>query len=196
MRVALGDTQWQGALPSLIGLHQIQNAATAVAACLALGIDISAQMQALENARWSARLQRVHLPDLSDCAWEVYLDGGHNESAGRALAAQCAQWGEDDGEALHLVIGMMQDKDCAAFLEPLLPYAESVTFVDMPHEPKAGKARVWSECVNTGDTAANWQEAINHIAQSEKTGRILLAGSLYLAGDVLQSCEGDILHER
>ncbi len=132
-----GEKQLTLPLPSLAGPHQIDNAGAALA-CLQIikGFDVSTEAIAngLRHIHWPARLQR--LPDPAP-GWELWLDGAHNENGAHALAAQMMQWQKQDGKKLHLVFGIMQRKDAAAFLKHLIPGAASVTAVGIAGEPLA-----------------------------------------------------------
>ncbi len=196
---------WSGDLPrpGLAGRHQIDNAGAAVAVALALAdqgfpIDAKALAAGIAGADWPARLQRLrHGPAVAALpGWPVHLDGGHNPSAGEALAAQAAAWAaaeSEGGEArpLHLVCGMLNSKAAAEFLAPLAPHAASLTAIAIPGEAnslsadelavmarKAGHRAVY--------TAASLADAAEAVAGREsERGRLLICGSLYLAGRVL-----------
>ena len=115
-------------LPALIGRHQVVNAGTAVAAALRLGSDLPhlglgerAIEQGLTSARWPARMQRLDsgpLPSLLKPGSELWLDGGHNPAAGRALAQTMADLEERAPKPLHLIVGMMGLKDAGGFSRP------------------------------------------------------------------------------
>lgn len=180
-------------LPALAGRHQIDNAATACIACLCAGEDFSitqAHMaQGLRHMQWPGRLQnltaQVNVPGR-----EIWLDGAHNAQGARALAAQAAQWQARDGRDLHLVLGMMAHKDPVEFLEPLAPYLQSVTVVDIPQEPKAWPAAVLHAKIAAAfpalpcaQASSAWEAAR---APGAEGGRMLIAGSLYLVADMLK----------
>ncbi|MCB1562907.1 MAG: bifunctional folylpolyglutamate synthase/dihydrofolate synthase [Alphaproteobacteria bacterium] len=189
--------------PALTGVHQIENAGAALAALCLLekqfpGV-MDAAAQGLKQVTWRARLQ-----DLTTLAqgtafevppgWTLYLDGGHNADAGAALAAQAKLWALQDGKPLHLVTAMMNHKDPRGFLGPLLPRLESLTLTTIPGEPNAMSAQALKAFLPAGfpirDTESA-QNAVRAIAASDATpGRILIAGSLYLAGDILKHLPG------
>ncbi|WP_370030307.1 bifunctional folylpolyglutamate synthase/dihydrofolate synthase [Qipengyuania mesophila] len=163
-------------VPSLVGAHQAENAALAVAMLRhqsLVRISEKAIVTGLRTAHWPARLQRLHAGPLTH-EHEVWLDGGHNPSAGDALAQHF------EGQRLHLVIGMLKGKDPASIIRPLKANLASVTAVPVPdhdyHPPKAfGRGT---------QAAASVPEALAAIP----VGRVpvLVAGSLYLAGEVLR----------
>ncbi len=98
------------------------------------------------NAPSPTGLRHIHWPSAAAAALTrpgglgVWLDGAHNENGAHALAAQMAQWQKQDGKKLHLVFGIMQRKDAAAFLKHLMPGAASVTAVGIAGEPLAHSA--------------------------------------------------------
>ncbi len=173
-------------LPSLAGAHQVDNAGIAVAAARAAGLP-AAGLAGVAQARWPGRMQRLAgalAGLLPGPPWEVWLDGGHNAGGGLALAAQLAAWGD---RPTHLVLGMKRSKDAGAFLAPLLPLAASVWAV---REPGQYQALPVDEIIAASGGVARpgptVREAIGAVLQEEQPGRILVCGSLYLAGEVLK----------
>ncbi len=176
--------------PSLLGEHQHDNAGIAVASLRAASLVLpdAALRRGLTTAQWPARLQRLSgalaatLPE----GWQLWLDGGHNEGAASVLARHLSTWRD---RPTDLIIGMKQTKDPASFLAPLLPHARTVWAVAEPGQhlavvPEAivaasgGRAR-------PGPTVA---DALRRIAGSgAPPGRVLICGSLYLAGVVLRA---------
>ena len=182
-------------LPSLVGKYQHGNAAQAIA-CLdvlrANGFDVSdtAIALGLQTVEWPARLQRLTqgglvriLPD----GWELWLDGGHNPAAGKAIAAQARKWRD---MPLHLVCGMLKTKDPAGFMKPLLGRARTLQAVSIPGETNTLSAEETAEIAQAvgfeAGTAENVEAAIQSLIETDPTPkRILICGSLYLAGTVL-----------
>lgn len=184
---------WDLPSPVLPGAHQIVNAATAVAAVDALNgrfaIDDAALRAGLRRAEWPARLQhlaRGPLVDLLPTDWELWLDGGHNPSAGEALAEAARNWRD---RPLHLVVGMINTKDVAGFLRPLAPYAASLTALSIPGNPSAVPpeeiAQVARAVGLAASTAPDAAAALRRLDRAQGPGRVLICGSLYLAGTVL-----------
>ncbi len=168
-------------MPGLLGRHQIDNAGIAVAAIRAAGLGIT-EFAGLAHASWPARLQRLrgHLAALVPNR-ELWLDGGHNPGGGEALAAQLAEWGPT-----HLLVGMKQAKDTAEFLRPLLPYAASLWAVQEPGQHSA--LPVEAIRVASGGIARPGPTIIDALRSLDDTpGRVLICGSLYLAGEVLKA---------
>ncbi|MBV9653181.1 MAG: bifunctional folylpolyglutamate synthase/dihydrofolate synthase, partial [Acetobacteraceae bacterium] len=136
---------------------------------------------------WPARLQRLHgrLTSLLPANWQLWLDGGHNVGGARVLAEHIAQWSD---QPLHLVIGMKRSKDCAAFLAPLLPHATSVWAVAEPEQHAAldpdAIVAASGGVARRGPTVA---AALAEIARTVAPARVLICGSLYLAGEVLKA---------
>lgn len=189
-------------LPALVGRHQIVNAGTAVAAALELDDLIHSELaieRGLVMARWPARMQRLDsgpLPDLLNRSSELWLDGGHNPSAGIALAQTLADLEERAPKPLYLVCGMMGLKDAAGFLSPFRGLVRHVVTVPIPgaHEapftPEA-LADVAHRVDLSAEAAADIESALKRIeALDETPKRVLVCGSLYLAGHVLARQEG------
>jgi dihydrofolate synthase/folylpolyglutamate synthase len=179
--------------PALPGDHQIENAGAALA-CLPflghLGIDEAAQARGLATVDWPARLQRLkqgplveHLPE----GWEIWLDGGHNQAAGEMLAGFAAGWRD---RPFHIVFGMLNSKDPVAFLKPLAPLARGLQAVaiggghsSLAAEEAAAAARAAGIAA---ETARSVDAALDRILATEPgPARVLICGSLYLAGVVL-----------
>jgi dihydrofolate synthase / folylpolyglutamate synthase len=191
-------------LPALLGRHQIVNAGTAVAAALELrdlGIDDAAIEKGLTSVRWPARLQRLDsgpLPASLKPGSELWLDGGHNPAAGEVLAQTLADLEERSPRPLHLVVGMMGLKDAAGFLRPFRGLARDLIAVpipganEAPHAPEtlaeAARSVGLQAYVATDVPAALRAIDKNHPGAK----RILICGSLYLAGQVLALQEGVI----
>jgi dihydrofolate synthase/folylpolyglutamate synthase len=188
--------------PSLIGRHQIVNAGTAVAAALELGwpgLDERAIESGLQAAEWPARMQRLKggpLDGLVGRGSEVWLDGGHNPAGGMAIAQTLADLEERTPSPLYLVVGMMGQKDAAGFLRAFRGLARRVMTVAIPgaHEhPHAPEelARVAGELGLRAEAAGDVASALRRIeALDGGAKRILICGSLYLAGHVLALQEG------
>ena len=172
--------------PSLLGPHQIDNAGIAIAALRAAGPLRDAAYAGLAAARWPARMQRLRgrLAGILPPDWELWLDGGHNPGAGVVLAEHLRGW---DDRPVHLVIGMKQAKDTAEFLRPLLPLADSVWAIQEPEQhlalPVEAIVAASGGVARPGPTAA---EALVKLAHGAP-GRVLICGSLYLAGEILKA---------
>jgi dihydrofolate synthase/folylpolyglutamate synthase len=184
--------------PSLAGPHQIANAATAVACARRLrdfGLDDDVIRAGLGTAVWPARLQRLdggRLWALLPESWELWLDGGHNAEAGRALGAQAAIWEQADAAPLHVVYGMLNTKAAGDFLLPLARRAASLTAVAIPGEPNslsaaqaAAAARETGALASTSESVSDALRRLGESAEPGRPARVLICGSLYLAGRVL-----------
>ncbi|MBL3574848.1 bifunctional folylpolyglutamate synthase/dihydrofolate synthase [Rhodovulum sulfidophilum] len=176
-------------MPRLIGAHQVMNAGAALAALRALGQDETACEAAVTRAEWPARLQRLRHGPLVEAAGpaELWLDGGHNPAAGIALAEAVRRL---PPRPLHLVCGMLNTKDVTGFMRPLAAVAESLTAVSIPGEaatlPAAETCSAARGAGLDAETAGDVQEAVSRIAARTPGARILICGSLYLAGRVLR----------
>ena len=189
-------------LPALFGRHQIINAGTAVAAVQELpgfSIEEKAIERGLVSARWPARMQRIDegpLPSLLRPGSELWLDGGHNPAAGQFIAQSLADLEERAPKPLYLVVGMMGLKDAAGFLGSFRGLARHVVAVPIPgaHEapftPEALAEVAQSVSINA-DAAPSVEAALRRVdALQPGPKRILITGSLYLAGHVLALQEG------
>jgi dihydrofolate synthase / folylpolyglutamate synthase len=185
--------------PSLLGVHQIANAALAVACATRLdgfALDAAAMAAGIEKAAWPARLQRLTKGPLVDAlppsagttGWELWLDGGHNPAAGVALAETLKAWHD---RPLDLIYGMLDTKVAAGYLEALAPHVHALKAVRIPGEAASlsaeTAARYAAEAGIDAAPAENVMQALGaHVAAATKPGRILICGSLYLAGQVLR----------
>ncbi|MCC5975603.1 MAG: bifunctional folylpolyglutamate synthase/dihydrofolate synthase [Rubellimicrobium sp.] len=176
-------------LPNLPGPHQIVNAGTALAALRALNQPDAAFEAAVTRADWPARMQRLAEGKLADLARpaELWLDGGHNPAAGEALAATLAGL---PPRPTHLICGMLNTKDIGGYLRPLARVAQSLTALSIPGEaatiPAHETAGHAERAGLPATTADSLQEAIAALVTREPSSRILICGSLYLAGHVLR----------
>ena len=174
--------------PSLPGRHQWDNAGSAIAALRASGLDVSAHAMAdgVTRAEWPARLQRLRgrLTHLLPPDWELWLDGGHNPGAGLVLAEHLAGWGD---RPVHLLVGMKQAKDLSEFLRPLLQHAATVWAVAEPDQhlamPVDAIIAASGGVARPGPLVA---DALRAVAREPGPARVLICGSLYLAGEILK----------
>ena len=176
-------------LPTLLGAHQIQNAGAAIAALRYLGADEAACEAAMTGAEWPARMQRLRKGPLVEAApqVELWLDGGHNAAAGEALGKVLAGLPQ---RPTHLICGMLNTKDIKGYLAPLAAQAESLTAVSIPGETNtlpASETAAAAEAVGLpASTAESVLAALTALAETAPNARVLICGSLYLAGRVLQ----------
>ena len=184
--------------PALLGAHQVDNAATAVACVERLraarfAIDDDAVRRGLATVEWPARLQRLTRGPLVDAlppACELWLDGGHNEDCGMVLARQATEWAREPAALpLHVVFGMLTTKDASGFLRPLARHVRTARAVPIPdhaaytpREASAYAIEVGIDCQPANDIGAALEDLL---ATQPAPMRILVCGSLYLAGQVL-----------
>lgn len=174
--------------PSLPGAHQFDNAGIAIAAMRASGLNVSdaAIAAGIASAEWPARLQRLHgrLARSLPPEWELWLDGGHNPGAGEVLAAHLATWRD---RPVHLIVGMKDSKDAAGFLRPLLPQATTLWAVAEPGQHSAlPVAAIVAASGGVARPGPHVADALAAIAREPGPGRVLICGTLYLAGEVLK----------
>jgi dihydrofolate synthase/folylpolyglutamate synthase len=189
-------------LPALLGQHQIGNAGTAVAAALRLqwlGLTPAAIEQGLRQVRWPARMQRLDagpLTRLLKAGSELWLDGGHNPAGGQAIAQTLAELEERAPKEVSLVAGMMGNKDAAQFLEHFRGLARRIVTVPVPGGPEAAHppeqlAALAASIGFDARPASGVEEALRSLqGPGDAPQRILICGSLYLAGQVLALQEG------
>ncbi len=184
-------------LPGLAGAHQIVNAGVALACLdhLPVRVDDAAVRRGLTAVEWPARLQRLTRGPLAEtlpAGWELWLDGGHNDSAGEVLAIQAARWAEEEPKRpLLLVYGMLASKEPKEFLGPLAPFVTAARTVAIPGEDASLTAEdtaVATRACGIADSAgaADVAAALENLkARVDGPARVLICGSLYLAGTVL-----------
>ncbi|MBJ6987109.1 folylpolyglutamate synthase/dihydrofolate synthase family protein [Devosia sp. MC521] len=177
--------------PALIGQHQFENAALAIAAARHFGlpIDEAAFAQGLRKVTWPARMQPLrngHLRDLLSPSHELWLDGGHNAHGSRAVAKALSAMPK---KPLVLVLGMMNTRAPEDVLAPYMPLEPVKVFtLTIPGEPNAHSGE---EIARRGAAIGVPTEAVSDVETALKAAagienaRVLVAGSLYLAGDVL-----------
>jgi len=187
-------------LPRLFGRHQFENAGTAIAAARSLeGFQISEEAisKGMTAAVWPARLERLspgRLHDLAPEGSEIWVDGGHNPAAGEVVARALADLEERVSSPIHLIVGMLSTKDARGFLRHFQGLTELAATVEIPGHAAAYKA---DELANiacregiVADPASSLEAAF---AESRKRAqgpvRIMVTGSLYLAGQVLEAHE-------
>ena len=176
-------------LPNLPGPHQVQNAGAAIAALRALGRDEAACEAAVTRAFWPARMQRLRTGPLAASApgVELWLDGGHNPAGGEAVAATLARMPPRE---THLICGMLNTKDVRGYMRPLAPRAARLWAVSIPGEPNTLPAEVTRDAAReagmVAKAAGSVADALAAITQANPQARVLICGSLYLAGQVLK----------
>ncbi len=188
-------------LPALAGRHQVVNAGTAVAAAVELArklpmlnLNEAAIERGLRTVDWPARMQQLTtgpLPDILGPDAELWLDGGHNPAAGEMLADTLATFEERAPKPVYLVVGMMGQKDALGFLAPFRGLVRGVYTVPIPgaYEPPHSQENLAEVALSAGLQAidrAGIVDALETIAALPKgPKRVLICGSLYLAGHVL-----------
>jgi len=163
-------------LPGLAGAHQLRNAGLAIAMLRhqdRLAVSEEAIAAGLPRARWPGRIQRLGPGPLAR-GREVWIDGGHNPSAGKALARF---WTNDE---VHLIIGMLANKDPRAIVDPMRPMCTSITAVPLAGRDCHGAAAFGEDVIAAPDLPA----AIDRLPRDGRT--VLITGSLYLIGEALQ----------
>jgi dihydrofolate synthase / folylpolyglutamate synthase len=187
-------------LPKLTGAFQIDNAGNAIAALRSLEdgrIQDRHIAEGLKRASWPARMQRLGRGKLTERlgpASEVWLDGGHNSSAAQAVAQAVAQIEDRAPKPLVLILGMLRSKDAAAFVRAFKGLAQKVLTLAIPGEANSYGAEELAMIVRAeglrAEPARSLAEAISQAVGNSAPQRVLIAGSLYLAGHVLAQQDG------
>lgn len=185
---------WKLPLPKLQGAHQIDNAGAALMAVQAAGFSLSQDeaAQGLIKIDWPARLQpfeegalRGILPPPS----ALWLDGGHNPAGARVLAAQLQMWRQENPRPVVAVIGMIDTKDSNTYLHTLKPAVDYIYTVPVPDQEKAIPPQELALSAQKAGISAlaqpNIKVALSKIAYNHPDAWVLITGSLYLAGAVL-----------
>ena len=174
-------------LPNLPGPHQIENAGAALAAMRALGVGDAES--AVTQAYWPARMQRLRSGPLVDAAKgvELWLDGGHNPSAGQAMAKTLDRL---TPRPTWMICGMLNTKDVAGFMRPLAGHMEGLYAVSIPGEANTLPAETTCDAARRAGISAQPAEsvlaALETIAARDPNARVVICGSLYLAGAILR----------
>ncbi len=176
--------------PALIGAHQFQNAGTAITALRHLGFDEAACEAACTQVSWPARMERLASGPLTARApdAEFWLDGGHNAACAATLAETLTRLPKRD---THLICGLMNTKDVAGYMAPLVRHATALHAVSIPGEVNTLPAETTATAAGDAGIAASIADgveaAIDAICATDPQARILICGSLYLAGAVLRA---------
>ncbi|MGZ8400300.1 MAG: bifunctional folylpolyglutamate synthase/dihydrofolate synthase [Methyloceanibacter sp.] len=184
-------------LPRLNGRHQIDNACTAIAAASLIfgdALTTRALEHGVTHADWPARMERLAVGGLHAYVadgTEIWLDGGHNAAGGQVTAHTLAELDERLPRPVHLIYGMMETKDAHAFIAPFKGLVERVYTVPIPDEPNAFDAESLAEIAKAEGfdvvATASVPDALTRSqAALDGPGRVLICGSLYLAGHVLK----------
>jgi dihydrofolate synthase/folylpolyglutamate synthase len=188
-------------LPRLPGKHQQSNAGTAIAALRAAGfasLPLSAFEQGIANAVWPARLQNLRHGKLTQSipeGAELWLDGGHNPDGGKVLAAAMRDFQTRLPRPLVMIVGMLATKDSSAFLQAFSGLATEVIAVPIPSQkmarPPAEVATMATVAGLNAQISDSFLAALQSIAERAwpVPPRILMTGSLYLAGEILAANE-------
>jgi dihydrofolate synthase/folylpolyglutamate synthase len=176
-------------LPNLLGGHQINNAGAALATLRQLGIADDHCEAAVTRAEWPARMQRLKTGPLVDIAGqaELWLDGGHNPAAGEAIAGLLETMPK---RPTYLICGMLNTKDIGGYLRPLAAHSERLVAVSIPGEAATLPAHQTASAARAvgmkADEAPTVAMALASIVADDPVARVLICGSLYLAGGVLR----------
>lgn len=176
-------------LPNLPGTHQVMNAGAALAALRHFDMDEAACEAAMTQAHWPARMQKLREGPLVEAAGEaeLWLDGGHNAAAGVAIADVLAQGPK---RPTHLICGMLNTKDVQGYMRPLSQHVHGLHAVSIPGEKATLSAQETAAAARAvgieAYEAENVADALQAIIAKDPHARVLICGSLYLAGAILR----------
>ncbi|WP_455466107.1 bifunctional folylpolyglutamate synthase/dihydrofolate synthase [Bartonella sp. B39] len=182
-------------LPNLIGAHQIANAGAALEAIHQAGYRLSEKTisHALQNIYWPARMQHLthgHLVNQLSPSIDLWLDGGHNPAAGKALAAELTQWRKKSNRPLIMIVGMLNTKDTVGYFRPLANLVDEVYTIPLINNDAGVCPTILAESARKVGLFANpqfhLQSALQKINSEHREALVLIGGSLYLAGDILR----------
>ena len=184
-----GDGELDLPCPNLIGGHQVDNAGAAIAALRLLGAADPALSSAVTRAVWPGRMQHLRSGPLIEASRgsELWLDGGHNPAAGTALADTLCSM---PSKTTRIVCGMLNTKDVRGFLRALKRAADRLYGIAIPGEGASLSAQHIAAAAREvgfdAIAAGNAERAVRQISADSPGCRILICGSLYLAGSVLR----------
>lgn len=187
-QVRIADQVFDLPTPSLLGDHQYANAATAFVALYVTQPELLPYaIDGIAHTKWPARLQKLsgQLASLIHDDDEIWLDGGHNDTAGLVLQSQIKKWAAQDQKPIHIILGMLTTKNPLDFVGPLKDQVSSITCITIPDQILSYKHDDLAHIVG-GQGASSLNDAIAHIQKNDPIPkRILITGSLYLAGYTL-----------
>lgn len=193
------DTTFPLAPTNMVGPHQQFNIGSAIAAYkIIMGQNFDPSILSpnhpsnpLGTIHWPGRLQKItegRLFNLTKPAQELWIDGGHNDSAGKYLAEQAQIWAEQDSHPLTLIVAMVNRKDPTEFLKPLIPHVSQIICTEIADEKETYSADELYDKIKPLEfkelsTAPNIEEALSQI--KALNARILATGSLYFMGEII-----------
>jgi len=182
-------------IPKLYGDHQIENASTAIATILSLkniNIDKNSISLGVLNAEWPARMHNLNKGKLSKIVkkkFDIWLDGGHNFHASEMISKVLDSWGRKN---IFLILGMMNGKNPVEFISKLIKKISAVVLIPISDhiciKPEKIKKDITENFKNKIDVVCqrNISEALFYISKKYREGKVLICGSLYLAGEILE----------
>lgn len=183
--VQMGVWQQALAMPTLSGAHQCHNAALAAATLHQLGLSVPPEAAA--QAHWPGRLQRLTRgPLVAQWGAPLWLDGAHNPHAARALAA----WARQQKQPVAFVCGLMARKEAEAFFVQLAPLAAPVVTIPIPGHADAQTAQILAQEAQDAGCDAQVADDVTmalRLLQRYRPATVIIAGSLYLAGEILKN---------
>ena len=179
-------------IPKLFGKHQIFNSALALTVFKTIckdKINHSIVNKALKKTKWPARMQKLSngpLNKLSGEEFELWLDGGHNNEAGILLSKTLEKWKKEE---IFLVVGMIKGKTPKKFIDHLMPYLKCTVVIPVEGHQFISPKKIVNFYKGSGEkiiVKENIEQSIKYISKNFLGGKIIICGSLYLAGNILK----------
>ena len=193
------DKNYEVPIPKLFGDHQLYNSALALAVAKTVnGFKLNDKkiFQGIYETFWPARMQRLNQGKLKDIIgdnFEIWLDGGHNIHASEMLLKNMKSWEKDN---LFMIFGMIKGKEHKDFLKNLLPYIKSLQIIPIKNHNHISADQIkldfndFSHLVRSEKTI---EDSLKYLKDHNLNGKIIICGSLYLAGEILESNGSSII---
>lgn len=182
-------------LPNLVGTHQIANAGAALETVYRAGFELSEQAisHALRNIYWPARMQHLthgYLVDQLSPHIDLWLDGGHNPAAGKAVATELTKWRKKTNRPFIMIAGMLNTKDAVGYFRTLVNLIDKVYTIPLIDNTAGICPIILAESARKAGLfsapQAHLKDALNKIKTEHQNAIVLICGSLYLAGNILR----------
>ena len=191
-KLKIGNELFKVPMPNLFGDHQIYNSGTAMTVAKVqehLTLQDKLIFDGIKKTFWPARMQKIEsgkLKNISGRDLEIWLDGGHNEHASNMLLNNLKKWKEEN---LFLIFGMLNNKEPKEFLDKVINYFQSIYVVPIINHlfiTTEQIKEIYKEKNKIIKSSLSVNEALKNLRGENKKGKIIICGSLYLAGDVLK----------
>lgn len=189
IRIKIKDESIKIPFPNLFGKHQILNSATAIAAVKIqkkFRLKNNLISEGITNAIWPARMQKINTGKIKNLVgekFELWLDGGHNDHASLVLNQIFKEWNSSN---IFIIIGMIMGKNPKSFIKNIIDCCTNIYVVPIENQSFIAPEEIIGTNNEKLSKASSWKDAINQIRSCYNEGKILICGSLYLAGEILR----------